>query len=140
LNKISEKTEGSNIILNNSDKLLILKRSNKVPMCGLWSAISGRLEKYEQPLQRAKIEILEEVGLTNEQIKLLKIGQVTVVRNTKNDMCWSIYPFLFKTNTNKIKLVKFIIFVWIVPATLTKFKTVPKLYQIFISITHHHHF
>ena len=56
-----------------SDKLLILKRSNKVPMCGLWSAISGRLEKYEQPLQRAKIEILEEVGLTNEQVKLLKI-------------------------------------------------------------------
>lgn len=122
-----------------SDKLLILKRSNKVPMCGLWSAISGRLEKYEQPLQRAKIEILEEVGLTNEQVKLLKIGQVTVVRNTKNDMCWSIYPFLFKTNTNKIKLNwENSSYLWIVPATLTKFKTVPKLYQIFISITHHH--
>lgn len=122
-----------------SDKLLILKRSNKVPMCGLWSAISGRLEKYEQPLQRAKIEILEEVGLTNEQVKLLKIGQVTVVRNTKNDMYWSIYPFLFKTNTNKIKLNwENSSYLWIVPATLTKFKTVPKLYQIFISITHHH--
>ena len=108
-------------------------------MCGLWSAISGRLEKYEQPLQRAKIEILEEVGLTNEQVKLLKIGQVTVVRNTKNDMCWSIYPFLFKTNANKIKLNwENSSYLWIVPATLTKFKTVPKLYQIFISITHHH--
>ena len=108
-------------------------------MCGLWSAISGTLEKYQQPLQRAKIEILEEVGLTNEQVKLLKIGQVTVVRNTKNDMCWSIYPFLFKTNTNKIKLNwENSSYLWIVPATLTKFKTVPKLYQIFISITHHH--
>lgn len=137
MNKINEKNVVTSFLIY-SGKLLILKRSDKVPMCGLWSAVSGSLEKYERPLKRAKTEILEEVGLTNNQVKLLKIGQVTIVNNAENDMCWRIYPFLFKTNTNKIKLnCENYSYLWIAPNTLTKFKTVPKLYQIFISIIRH---
>ena len=48
--------------IKDNEKLLILKRSDKVKsMKGLWAGISGIIEKNEEPLKRAKIEILEEV-------------------------------------------------------------------------------
>ncbi len=44
--------------IKNDDKLLILKRSDKVrSMKGLWAGISGIIENNEEPLTRAKIEI-----------------------------------------------------------------------------------
>ena len=125
----------------NSGELLILKRSNKVSsMCGLWSAISGRLEQHETPITRAKQEIWEEIGLANDQIKLLKIGTVTNIYNRDDDYIrsWSIHPFLFQTNTKKIKLNwENSSYLWIFPNSLTKFITVPQLHQIFISVIHH---
>jgi len=46
--------------IKTDDKLLILKRSNKVKsMKGLWAGVSGIIEKNEEPLKRAKIEINE---------------------------------------------------------------------------------
>ena len=50
--------------IRDDNKLLILKRSNKVKtMKGLWSGISGIIENDELPLKRAKIEIFEEAGI-----------------------------------------------------------------------------
>ena len=47
--------------LTDDDKFLILKRSQKVKtMKGLWAGVSGIIEKNEDPLERAKIEIFEE--------------------------------------------------------------------------------
>ena len=46
--------------IKDNKKILILKRSKKVKsMKGLWSGISGIIEKDEIPLERAKIEIFE---------------------------------------------------------------------------------
>ncbi len=51
--------------IKDDGKLLILKRSSKVKtMKGLWSGISGIIENNETPLERAKIEIFEETGIT----------------------------------------------------------------------------
>ena len=55
--------------IKNSNKLLILKRSDKVrSMRGLWSGVSGIIENNEEPLNRAKIEILEEIGIKKDKI------------------------------------------------------------------------
>ncbi len=44
--------------IRDNEKLLILKRSDKVKsMKGLWAGISGIIERNEEPLKRAKIEI-----------------------------------------------------------------------------------
>ena len=62
--------------LKNQNKILILKRSQKVKtMRGLWSGISGIIENNEKPIKRAEIEIFEEVGIKDNEIKLLKIGE-----------------------------------------------------------------
>jgi len=63
--------------LKNHDKILILKRSDKVKsMKSLWAGISGIIEKDDlSPLSRAEIEIFEETGIKQEQINLLKESQ-----------------------------------------------------------------
>ena len=59
--------------LKNKEQILILKRSQNVKsMKGLWGGVSGVIENNENPLQRAKIEIFEEVGITEDDINLLK--------------------------------------------------------------------
>ena len=59
--------------LSFNNKILILKRSEKVKsMKGLWAGISGIIENNELPVNRAKIEIFEEVGITAEHVKLVK--------------------------------------------------------------------
>ena len=53
--------------IKNRIRLLILKRSDKVKsMKGLWAGVSGIIEKNEEPLNRAKIEIFEEIGIRRQ--------------------------------------------------------------------------
>ena len=68
--------------IKNDDKILILKRSNKVKsMKCLWAGVSGIIEKNDMtPLYRAKTEILEETGINDREIELLKsIEQIKIV-------------------------------------------------------------
>ena len=63
--------------ITNNDKFLLLKRSEKVKsMKGLWAGVSGIIERNETPLERAKIEIFEEVGIEESNINLLKNLQI----------------------------------------------------------------
>ena len=56
--------------LRDGDKILLLKRSEKVKsLKGLWAGISGIIENNEAPLFRAKTEIFEELGIKEEEIK-----------------------------------------------------------------------
>ena len=49
--------------IKNNNKLLILKRSDKVRSTK-GSGVSSIIEKEESPVNRAKIEIFEDVGRT----------------------------------------------------------------------------
>ncbi|NHI03846.1 hypothetical protein DYY67_0916 [Candidatus Nitrosotalea sp. TS] len=72
--------------LVHNDKYLILKRSEKVKsMKGLWAGVSGIIEGNEEPLYRAKREILEEIGIEENKITLLKSHNkfVQIPPNTK---------------------------------------------------------
>ena len=57
-------------------------------MNGLWAGISGIIEKDEEPLSRAKIEIFEEAGITEDKITLIKtneeMNRVFVANQTYN--------------------------------------------------------
>ena len=68
--------------IKNDDKILILKRSDKVKtMKCLWAGVSGIIEKNDiTPLARAKIEIFEETGINEKEIELLKsIEQIRIL-------------------------------------------------------------
>ncbi len=123
--------------LKHNNKILILKRSQKVKsMKELWAGISGIIENNELPINRAKIEIFEEVGIKQEYIKLIKSSnEITVESPQYANHQWIIFPFFFKTDINDIKLNwENSEFRWIDIQELKEFNTVPSLEKILFSL------
>ena len=119
--------------LKNKEQILILKRSQNVKsMKGLWGGVSGVIENNENPLQRAKIEIFEEVVITEDDINLLKSANpIDVISPQYDNHEWHIFPFLFQTNVSKINLNwENSDFEWIETNELKKFETVPSLDKV----------
>jgi 8-oxo-dGTP pyrophosphatase MutT (NUDIX family) len=126
----------TSFILDNQ-KLLILKRSNKVKtMKGLWAGVSGIIEKNEEPLTRAKIEIYEETGIVEDKIKLIKTADVLKVNSPQYENHeWEIYGFLFGAKNPKIKLNwENSEYRWIEKEELQRFSTVPSLEKVLFNL------
>ena len=124
--------------IKNGDRILILKRSDKVKtMKCLWAGVSGIIEKNDTtPLARAKIEILEETGINETQIELLKVTQQIKISSTQyKNHEWNIFPFLFTTKNLEIKLNwENSEFKWIEPNEIKNYETVPELEKILFSL------
>ena len=123
--------------LRHNDKVLILKRSNKVKtMKGLWAGVSGIIENNESPLERAKIEILEELGIGEENISLIKSTKEMRVNSPQyKNHEWEIFPFMFETKNPKITLNwENSEFRWIKTKELTNFETVPSLQKVLLNL------
>ena len=123
--------------LKYNNKILILKRSQKVKsMKELWAGISGIIENNELPINRARIEIFEEVGIKQEYITLIKSSdEITVESPQYANHQWIIFSFFFKTDTNDIKLNwENSEFRWIDIQELKEFNTVPSLEKILFSL------
>ena len=123
--------------IRNNEKLLILKRSDEVKtMKGLWAGISGIIEKNEEPLQRAKIEIFEEVGIADDQITLVKSAKEMRVNSPQYlDHEWEIFPFLFESNNPTITLNwENSDFKWITIDELKDYETVPSLQKVLLNL------
>jgi len=123
--------------ITSNEKFLLLKRSEKVKsMKGLWAGVSGIIEKNEEPLQRAKIEIFEELGIKEDQIKLLKTAELMrVVSPQYKNHEWEIFPFLFEASNPEIKLNwENSEYKWIAANELNNYKIVPNLEKVLISL------
>lgn len=123
--------------ITNNDKILLLKRSDKVKtMKGLWAGISGIIEGDEKPLARAKKEIFEEIGLTDNQIELLKTSeQMQVVSPQYKNHQWLIFPFLFGAKNPTIKLNwENADYKWISVEEIKNYKTVPSLDKVLFNL------
>ncbi|MCE2614497.1 MAG: NUDIX domain-containing protein [Nitrosopumilus sp. (ex Thoosa mismalolli)] len=123
--------------IRDNEKLLILKRSEKVKsMKGLWAGVSGIIEKNEEPLQRAKIEIFEEVGISEEEITLVKAAQEIRVNSPQYENHeWEIFPFLFESKNPTIKLNwENSDFKWINVDELENYETVPSLEKVLFNL------
>ncbi len=123
--------------IKDNEKLLILKRSDKVKsMKGLWAGISGIIEKNEEPLERARIEIFEEVGITEDMITLVKSAEEMKVNSPQyKNHEWEIFPFLFEAKNPIIKLNwENSEFKWINVRELENFDTVPSLQKVLFNL------
>ena len=123
--------------IKDNEKLLILKRSDDVKtMKGLWAGISGIIEKNEEPLKRAKIEIFEEVGITEDEITLVKSAEEMRVNSPQyQNHEWEIFPFLFEAKNPTIKLNwENSDFKWIDVDELKNYETVPSLDKVLLNL------
>ncbi|MHA7734419.1 NUDIX domain-containing protein [Nitrosopumilus sp. S6] len=123
--------------IKDNEKLLILKRSEEVKtMKGLWAGISGIIEKNEEPLKRAKIEIFEEVGITEDEITLVKSAEEMRINSPQyQNHEWEIFPFLFEAKNPTIKLNwENSDFKWIKVDELKNYETVPSLEKVLFNL------
>jgi len=125
----------TSILINEKNRILILKRSNKVGTYnGCWSGIAGYIEEGETPIQTALKEIKEETNIDKDNVKLLKksdaIEFTDLYKNKKYD--WIVYPFLFKLiKKSKIKIDwEHTDYRWINPSDIYSFETVPRLKEV----------
>lgn len=119
--------------LKSGDKILILKRSDKVKsMKSLWAGISGIIENNESPLERTKIEIFEELGIDASQIKLLKeSAKMRIISPQYENHEWEVYPFLFSVENPKIKLNwENSDYKWVRAEEISNYETVPSLEKV----------
>jgi len=126
------KKKGINVVtvfLEYNNKILILKRSNKVKtMKSKWAGVSGYIEQ-EAPIKRALKEIEEETGLRNENVKLRRIGEpFEAVDTSTPELTWIVHPFLFSSNTDKVRIDwEHEEYKWIYPKEIKNYETVPRL-------------
>ena len=123
--------------IKDNDKFLILKRSNKVKsMKGLWAGISGIIENDEEPFNRAKIEIFEELGITEDKIKFLKSASKMKVHSPQYENHeWEIFPFLFESNNPTIKLNwENSEYKWVTVDEIKNYETVPSIEKVLLSL------
>ena len=123
--------------IKNNNKILILKRSDKVrSMKGLWSGVSGIIENNEIPINRAKIEIFEEVGIKENKINLVKsIEKIKISSPQYENHEWEVFPFLFETKESEIKLNwENSEHKWINVNELKNYETVPSLDKILFNL------
>jgi 8-oxo-dGTP pyrophosphatase MutT (NUDIX family) len=105
-------------------------------MKGLWAGVSGIIEKNEKPLKRAKIEIFEEVGITEELITLVKTSEEMRINSPQYENHeWEIFPFLFEAKNPTIKLNwENSEFKWINIEELENYETVPSLQKVLLNL------
>lgn len=123
--------------IQDEQKILILKRSDKVKtMKGLWAGISGIIEKNESPLTRAKIEIYEETGISENKIKLIKSAEKLRVNSPQYENHeWEIFPFLFEAKNPEIKLNwENSEYLWITLDELKNYNSVPSLEKVLLNL------
>jgi 8-oxo-dGTP pyrophosphatase MutT (NUDIX family) len=123
--------------IKNNNKILILKRSDKVrSMKGLWSGVSGIIENTEVPKDRAEIEIYEELGIKKDKIIFLKSAEKIKISSPQYENHeWEVFSYLFETMETKIKLNwENSEFKWINVDELKNYETVPNLKKILINL------
>jgi ribose 1,5-bisphosphate isomerase len=94
--------------------------------------VSGYLEGDEAPLERAKTEIREEVGLSSAQASYIRTGEVLRALDEEKDIVWIVHPFLFELHQPNLRLDwEHTESRWIEPGNLHSYETVPKLKEAF---------
>src|SRR6187551_811602 len=118
-------------VLKNQNKVLVLRRSMKVKtMQDKWAGVSGYLEKNEDLLSRALIEIYEETQINKDELILRKIFDQLNVQ-IHNELTIIIQPFCFVSNTRNVVLDwEHSDYYWMNKKEMDNFEFVPRLKQI----------
>jgi len=116
--------------LEYEDKILLLQRSNQVgSYTARWAGISGYIEPGVEPLEQAYQEIAEEACLMQNELELIKIGEMLEVLDENLGKKWVVHPFRFKVKNPKLVKIDWEHnqYKWVNPEEITEHVTVPGL-------------
>lgn len=111
-------------------KILLLKRSDQVGTYkGLWNSVAGYLDELKPLEDKVKEELKEELGILEQDIEEIKLGQIFEFTDESIDKTWIIHPVLVKLETEpNIKLDwEHTEYLWINPEEITSYQITPRL-------------
>lgn len=123
--------------VRNGGRFLILRRSNGArTMGGLWSGVSGVIEGDEEPLDRARTEILEETGMSGGRVRLERAGARTMVSSPRYaGREWAVFPFLFRAEDREVVLNgENTACEWVTVGEMSRRRTVPGLVGVLLGL------
>ena len=118
------------VFLKYKEKILILKRSNKVSLYqGKWNTVAGYIDELKPIQEKINEEISQETGIKKEDISYHKIGKTYTFTDQLVDKTWIVIPAIVELKIKpKIKLDwEHTEYKWIKPEDLRKFDIVPKI-------------
>jgi ADP-ribose pyrophosphatase YjhB (NUDIX family) len=91
--------------------------------------VSGSIDSGHSPEQQARVEIREETGLTDDDVRLIATGAPIDFVDPAINRSWTVYPFRFAVlHPEKIRTDwEHVEARWIDPADLASYETVPRL-------------
>lgn len=116
--------------VKHKDEILLLKRSDKVRAYqGLWNGVGGYIDEVKSIEDKAREELNEELGLSNDIISQIKTASHYEFFDKAIGKTWIIFPVLVKVKEKlEIKLDwEHTEYKWIKPEDLRNYKTVPEL-------------
>jgi len=118
-----------NVVVKHKDKILLLKRSDKVNSYkGKWNTIGGYLDELKPVKEKVFEELREELGIkcANENIYF---GEIYEFHDTEIGKTWIICPVLVEfPRKPRIRLDwEHTDYSWVKPEEISHYDTVPKL-------------
>lgn len=116
--------------LEHEGKILILRRSGRVSTYrNRWGGVSGSIDPGHSPDGQARQEIREETGLTDNDVRLVAVGEPFSFDDPSLDRRWIVHPYRFlvlhperiQTDWEHVETR------WIDPADLATHEIVPRL-------------
>ena len=126
----SEKSLVLTVFIKYKDKILLLKRSNKVGTYkGKWNTVTGYIDEPKPLIEKIIEEISDELGITEANILSYSFGEPFEFEDTKIKKTWIVHPAKVELKKNPdIKLDwEHSKYKWIKPEELKKFNIVPNL-------------
>ncbi len=126
----SKKAPVINCFVKYKNKILILKRSDKVRSYkGKWNSVGGYIDEDKPIKQKVLEELYEELKIGSEFIKDVKEGESYEVIDGDIERTWIIFPFMVELSKKPNIILDFehTDFKWINPDELFKYDVVPGL-------------
>lgn len=123
-----------NVVVQYQNKILLLKRSEKVNSYkGKWNTLGGYLDEVKPVREKVEEELGEELKINNLEKTKFSYGEIYEFHDKEIGKTWIIQPVLVEfARRPNIKLDwEHTDARWIFPKEITKFDCVPKIERIF---------
>ena len=116
--------------LEHDNEIVLMRRSGQVGTYqGRWAGVSGYIEEGHTPYQQALVEVREEAGLEEDDLRLVKQGEPLEVVDEEMGIKWIVHSFRFQVlRPEKIAIDwEHSEMRWVEPRQIAEYETVPKL-------------